>query len=182
MAQDIFRQDMISVYREQTVVRDELKATFRSEMESLMSNAWSMNDKNLLVYMFQQLRKELRQHKGKKVYGYLNAETKKTVNEIVRMIAETPEIAELYDKWYEYKCATVRLYTDAMPEKIPLEENREFKSIRNIVVRAAVSRTTSQRAKAWRSSVPAWPTTSTTGKARTGCSRTRGRRSTWQRS
>ena len=53
------------------------------------------------------------------------------------MIAETPEIAELYDKWYEYKCATVRLYTDAMPEKIPLEENREFKSIRNMVVRAA---------------------------------------------
>ena len=137
MAQDIFRQDMMSVYREQTVVRDELKDSFRSQMESLMSNAWSMNDKNLLVYMFQQLRKELCQHKGKKVYGYLNAETKKTVNEIVKMIAETPEIAELYDKWYEYKCATVRLYTDAMPEKIPLEENREFKSIRNMVVRAA---------------------------------------------
>ena len=96
-----------------------------------------MNDKNLLVYMFQQLRKELRQHKGKKVYGYLNAATKKTVNDIVQMIAQTPEIAELYDKWYEYKCATVRLYTDAMPEKIPLEENREFKSIRNMVVKAA---------------------------------------------
>ena len=71
------------------------------------------------------------------MYGYLNAATKKTVNEIVKMIAETPEIAELYDKWYEYKCATVKLYTDAMPEKIPLEENREFKSIRNMVVRAA---------------------------------------------
>ena len=137
MAQDIFRQDMMSVYREQTVVRDELKDTFHAQMESLMSTAWSMNDKNLLVYMFQQLRKELRQHKGKKVYGYLNSETKKTVNEIVKMIAETPEIAELYDKWYEYKYATVRLYTDAMPEKVPLEENREFKSIRNMVVKAA---------------------------------------------
>ncbi len=137
MAQDIFRQDMISVYREQTVVRDELKESFRSHMKSLMDTAWSMNDKNLLVFMFQQLQKELRQHKGKKVYGYLNAETKKTVNEIVKMIAETPEIAELYDKWYEYKCATVRLYSDAVPEKIPIEENREFKSIRNMVVRAA---------------------------------------------
>ena len=29
MAQDMFRQDMMSVYREQTVVRDELKDTFR---------------------------------------------------------------------------------------------------------------------------------------------------------
>lgn len=48
-----------------------------------------------------------------------------------------PPLAELYDQWYEYKCATVRLYTNAMPEKIPLEENREFKSIRNMVVRAA---------------------------------------------
>ena len=128
---------MMSVYRKQTVVRDELKESFRSQMKSLMDTAWSMNDKNLLVFMFQQLRKELRQHKGKKVYGYLNAETKKTVNEIVKMIAETPEIAELYDKWYEYRCVTVRLYTDAMPEKIPLEENREFKSIRNMVVREA---------------------------------------------
>ncbi len=137
MAQDIFRQDMMSVYREQTVVRDELKESFRSQMKSLMDTAWSMNDKNLLVFMFQQLRKELRQRKGKKVYGYLNSETKKTVNEIVKMIAETPEISELYDKWYEYKCATVRLYTDAMPEKIPLEENCEFKSIRNMVVKAA---------------------------------------------
>ena len=137
MAQDIFRQDMMSVYREQTVVRDELKDTFRAEMESLLNNVRSMDDNNLLIYMFQQLRKELRQHKGKKVYGYLNAATKKTVNDIVQMIAQTPEIAELYDKWYEYKCATVRLYTDAMPEKIPLEENREFKSIRNMVVKAA---------------------------------------------
>jgi hypothetical protein len=106
-------------------------------MKSLMDTAWSMNDKNLLVFMFQQLQTELCQHRGKKVYGYLNAETKKTVNEIVKMIAETPEIAELYDKWYEYKCATVRLYTDAVQEKIPLEENREFKSIRNMVVKAA---------------------------------------------
>ncbi len=50
MAQDIFRQDMMSVYREQTVVRDELKATFRSEMESLLNDVRSMSDNNLLVF------------------------------------------------------------------------------------------------------------------------------------
>ena len=138
MAQDIFRQDMMSVYREQTVVRDELKESFRSEMRKRLKELRQTEEVDIaLTFRFVQLRELLRKHKGKKVYGYLDSETKKTVNEIVRMIAETPEIAELYDKWYEYKCATVRLYTDAMSEKIPLEENTEFKSIRNMVVKAA---------------------------------------------
>ena len=138
MVQDIFRQDMMNVYREQTVVRDELKESFRSQMRKLLEELRQTEEVDIaLAFRFDQLREQLRKHKGKKVYGYLDSETKKTVNDIVRMIAETPEIAELYDKWYEYKCATVRLYTDAVPERIPLEENREFKSIRNMVVKAA---------------------------------------------
>lgn len=44
---------------------------------------------------------------------------------------------EMYDSWYWYKCEIVRNYTDTMPEKIPIEENEEFKSIRNSVVKCA---------------------------------------------
>ena len=53
------------------------------------------------------------------------------------MIAGDERIAELYDLWHKCRCETFRTYTDAMPEKIPLEENKEFKSIRNEVVRIA---------------------------------------------
>ena len=138
MAQDIFRQDMMSVYREQTVVRDELKESFRQEMENLLDPLSGKPHYNKdMEILFLDLQERLRNHKGKKVYGYLALDTKKVVDTIVSLIADVPEIAELYDKWYEYKCATVRLYTDAMPPKIPLEENTEFKSVRNMVVQMA---------------------------------------------
>lgn len=55
------------------------------------------------------------------------------------MLGNDEKIAELYDCWYGYKCETVRTYTDRMPEKISIEENEEFKSIRNTVVRCAAS-------------------------------------------
>ena len=76
-------------------------------------------------------------HKGKKVYGYLNNSAKQLTNEIVKLLSADGKIAELYDLWYRCQCEVYRTYTDAMPEKIPLEENKEFKSVRNEVVRAA---------------------------------------------
>ena len=52
------------------------------------------------------------------------------------MLGNDPQLSELYDAWYGYKCETVRTYTDTMPDKIPIEDNEEFKSIRNAVVSA----------------------------------------------
>ena len=89
-----------------------------------------------LVMKMQLLSEKLEKHKGKKVYGYLPKETKALVNEIVKMLGSDPQLSELYDAWYGYKCETVRTYTDIMPDKIPIEENEEFKSIRNAVVSA----------------------------------------------
>ena len=77
------------------------------------------------------------QHKGKKVYGYLSKDAKEIVDAIVKKIAAYPPLTELYDQWYEYQCDTYRLYTDKMPEKIPMEANKEFKSVRNMVVKTA---------------------------------------------
>ena len=87
----------------------------------------------------QLLSEKLEKHKGKKVYGYLDKNTKALVNEIVKMLGNDPQLSQLYDAWYGYKCETVRTYTDTMPDKIPIEENEEFKSIRNAVVRSADS-------------------------------------------
>ena len=83
------------------------------------------------------LSEKLKKHKGKKLYGYLDKNTKSLVNDIVKMLGADTQIAELYDSWYRYKCEIYRTYTDEMPEKIPIEENKEFKSIRNAVVKCA---------------------------------------------
>ena len=139
VANDIFKRDLIPIYKKQTQARDNIKASFRSRIDKLMSEIGNMSidyDSEIAL-KFQMLSQRIAKHKGKKVYGYLDKETKKLVDEIVKMIAADEKISELYDLWHKCRCETFRTYTDAMPEKIPLEENEEFKSIRNEVVKMA---------------------------------------------
>ena len=45
---------------------------------------------------------------------------------------------QLYDLWYAQKEDVLRTYTNKMPQRIPLEQEKEFRPIRNVVVRAAM--------------------------------------------
>ena len=137
-ASDIFRQELTSIYKKQTEVRDDLKEKYKSTIAKVVAEIKN-GDHAVppeLVMKMQLLSEKLEKHKGKKVYGYLPKETKALVNEIVKMLGNDPQLSELYESWYGYKCETVRTYTDIMPDKIPIEENEEFKSIRNAVVSA----------------------------------------------
>ena len=139
LAGDIFRQELISIYKKQTETRDDLKEQYRNRIAELVceiENGRHGFSPELMMQM-QTLAGKLEKHKGKKVYGYLDKDTKSLVNEIVKTLGTDEQIAELYDCWYRYKCETVRTYTDEMPKKIPIEDNEEFKSIRNSVVATA---------------------------------------------
>ena len=137
-ATDIFRQELTSIYKKQTEVRDDLKEKYKNIIAKVVAEIKNGDHAVApeLVMKMQLLSEKLEKHKGKKVYGYLPKETKALVNEIVKMLGSDPQLSELYDAWYGYKCETVRTYTDIMPDKIPIEENEEFKSIRNAVVSA----------------------------------------------
>ena len=139
IAADIFRQDNISNYKRQTQARDDLKAQFRiriSEInKEIQRGNFSVSAK--LVQKLEDLSEALDKHKGKKVYGYLSKKNRDLVDEIVKMVANDEKIIELYDLWYKLQCENYRNYTDQMPQKIPLEANKEFKSLRNFVVRSA---------------------------------------------
>ena len=139
MASDLFRQEQLSVYRRQTQARDDLKEVFRARMRALTEQirAGGNEISPELYETFAHLCAKLSAHKGKKVYGYLDSSAKKLTNEIVKLIASDEKIAALYELWHRCRCEVFGTYTDVMPEKIPLEENKEFKSIRNEVVRAA---------------------------------------------
>ena len=139
IAKDIFRQELYSVYSRQTHARDNIKMQFRERLEEILATmkASSMDEHSELALKFQTLAERLAQHKGKKVYGYLDKDTKKMVDEIVKLISDDERIAELYDLWYKCRCEVYRTYTDVMPERLSLETNEEFKSIRNEVVRMA---------------------------------------------
>ena len=76
--------------------------------------------------------------KSKKVYGYLQKDVKELIDSIVDELAKDARIAELYDLWYEKKHEILRTYSNDMPPKIPLSQNKEFKSIKNELIREAM--------------------------------------------
>ena len=139
LAQEIFRQDLLQIYQKQTDLRDELRQESRNRITEIVNeiNHGSFDNPQMQIMMVQ-LADRLAKAKGKKQYGYLNAGTKKLVDAIVTELAEDSRIQELYSLWYEQKEDVLRTYTDKMPERIPLEQQKEFKAIRNAVVQAAL--------------------------------------------
>ena len=60
------------------------------------------------------------------------------IDSIVDLMAEDENIAKLYDMWYEEKYKILRTYSSNVPPKVPLSENKEFKSIKNDIIREAL--------------------------------------------
>lgn len=140
LAQEIFRQDLLQIYQKQSDLRDELRQESRERIVQIVNEINRSEDENpQMQMMFVQLTDRLAKAKGKKVYGYLNAGTKKLVDSIVTELVKESRIQELYGLWYKQKEDVLRTYTDKMPERIPLEQQKEFKPIRNAVVQAALT-------------------------------------------
>lgn len=55
------------------------------------------------------------------------------------LIADDEIVLKLYDLWYEQKFSIIRTYTDELPEKIPLSQNKEFKSVKNMIINQAMN-------------------------------------------
>lgn len=138
LAQEIFRQDLLQIYQKQTDIRDELREESRQRLHDLadgINNSYFHSPE--IMQLMLQLADRLAKHKGKKQYGYLDAPTKKIVDSIVLALSREERIQEMYEKWYELREEVLRTYTNKLPERIPLEQQKEFKPIRNAVVQAA---------------------------------------------
>ena len=139
LAKVIFRQDLISIYQKQTEHRDKLRAEARDIVDDLVSK---INSEIYISVSIQhkllELADRLSQTKGKKVYGYLKPDVKALVDSIVEELANDIRIKKLYDLWYEQKENTIRTYTDEMPDRISLAQNKEFKPIKNAIIKEAL--------------------------------------------
>ena len=138
-ARDIFTQDMLHIYEKQTEIRDQLRSQGRESLAEIVAQikrgAYSNSKVEALLVS---LSDRLSRTSGKKVYGYLKADVKAIVDEIVAELASDERIRKLYDLWYEQREDVLRTYTDHFPERIPLEQNKEFKTIRNAVIQEAM--------------------------------------------
>ena len=139
LAQEIFRQDLVSVYERQTTHRDELRRASREKVAGLVEQISGGTCENpKLESMLRELTGKLSNVKGKKVYGYLRPELKALVNQIVDELAMDERIAQLYDLWYQDKQAARNIYDERPLQRVPLSENTAFKPVRNAVIQAAI--------------------------------------------
>ncbi len=139
IARDIFAQDLLCVYDQQTAYRNELRQVSREKVEELVGQIRAgQYDGAGLDMLLLKLAQRLSRTKGKKVYGYLSAGTKKLVDSIVDDLAADSRIAELYDLWYEQRERIIQTYSQKLPEREPLSKNGDFKAVRNAVIKAAV--------------------------------------------
>ncbi|MBR1382994.1 MAG: hypothetical protein IJ555_04175 [Ruminococcus sp.] len=102
-ANDIFHDDLKSIYQQQTFTRDELKALSENQMKDILSQIGSGEINEELVIAIKLLHEQLQTVKGKKVYGYLPKEVKRTVDDIFNMLAQDERIKKLYKKWCEFE-------------------------------------------------------------------------------
>lgn len=139
LAKEIFKNDLIQIYKEQTDIRDKLKASSKDIAEKLIENIMKGNfqNENIERLLFD-LNDKLKRTSGKKVYGYLKPEVKLIVNQIVDELEKNENIKSLYALWYEQKDKITSNYTNEKLKRIPLSENKEFKSIRNMVIKEAL--------------------------------------------
>ena len=138
-AKDIFQQDLLCIYERQTEHRDKLRAVARDIVDDLVSKINSeIYISASIQHKLLELADRLSKTKGKKVYGYLKPDVKAIVDSIVEELASDDRIKKLYDLWYEQKENTIRTYTDEMPDRIPLAQNKEFKLIKNAIIKEAL--------------------------------------------
>lgn len=137
---DIFAQDLLCVYEKQTKHRDELKTNSKELIAEIVSKINSgAYDNPKLEEMLLSLADRLSKTSGKKVYGYLKADVKATIDSIVDEIASDERVSELYDLWYEQREAVIKTYTEELPERVSLSQNKDFKSIKNAVIQEAMN-------------------------------------------
>ncbi len=138
-ANDIFRNEMYLAFTLETQMRDEVRAEAKKQIDELLRGAETPTSASKEIQnLYVKLIGQLTNYKGKKVYGYLPKNIKQTVDSIVTELAKDKRIAELYAEWNKANREKLSVYYDKKKLDIPLEENKEFRNIKNAVIRSAV--------------------------------------------
>lgn len=138
LAHEIFRQEFSEIYSEQQLLRTNIKDEGTQLIDQLARNLASGAEKHEneeLLENIVNLKARLDTLTGKKQYGYLPKDAKALVDDILEKIAGHESIAKLYELWYEQKEELLKIYKSNLPSRLPLSENKEFTSIKNVIIR-----------------------------------------------
>ena len=132
----IFQQDLLHVYEQKTEYRNTLSRDAERAMAELIAQmeTGQLQNENLEQPILE-LSRRLQNTKGKTVYGYLPPTAKALVDAIVDELAKDERVAAAYDLWNQMREEVCRTCSEQLPERLPLSKQKEFKAVRNMVVR-----------------------------------------------
>ena len=138
LTNQIFQQELLHLYEEKSVFRDELVRQTRQTMLELSQHMREglcicpAAEKKLW-----ELSQKLNDVQGKKAYGYLPKSLKQIVDETVDAMAKLPSVNECYQKWWELQCQVNNYYSGQQRQRPPLSQQKEFRQIKNAVIKEA---------------------------------------------
>ena len=138
LTNQIFKQEMLHTYEQKSQSRDELVREARRAIRQLTQEMTrSIGTVPEIEQKMEQLAGQLETVKGKKSYGYLPKSVKKTVGEVVDKLEELPVVQACYDQWCRLQGEVESYYHDKPREKKKLSQEKEFRQIKNAVIREA---------------------------------------------
>ena len=138
LTNQIFKQEMLHTYEQKSQSRDELVREARRAIRKLTQEmARSICTEPAIEQKMAQLAEQLETVKGKKSYGYLPKSVKKTVDKVVDRLEEIPAVKACYEQWCALQNAVDSYYHDKPRERKKLSQEKEFRQIKNAVIREA---------------------------------------------
>ena len=138
MTNAIFHEEMKELYIKKDAA---YKESVQTAKESLLMYIRMLESRESTDPDIEQKLRELsftlEQVDGKHVYGYLPKEVKAQVDEIVERLAQLPEVAACYDHWWRLKDEIAGYYGRNMPPHLPLSQQKEFRTIKNMIIQQA---------------------------------------------
>lgn len=136
----IFKDELLHFYEQKSASRDELVKATRSAMAKLIAKMRSgICDSPTVAAGISALAEQLKTESGKMQYGYLKPQLKVMVDGIVDELERIPAVTECYEKWRELQGSVQSYYTGEAPVRLPLCKQKEFKAIKNAVIREAIN-------------------------------------------
>lgn len=138
LTNEIFQQDLLHLYEAKTVSRDEL---VQQTQQVMLELAQRMRDELCICPAAErglwELSQKMNDVQGKKVYGYLPKPMKQLVDKVVDAMEKLPVVNECYQKWWELQCQLNDYYSEQQRQRPPLSQQKEFRQIKNAVIREA---------------------------------------------
>ena len=138
-ARRIYQSDRMHIYEQKDVARESLQREARRVMTACIEELKCGTIQSpRLERLVLELAKRLDETHGRKVYGYLPPRTKAIVDAIVEEIARDEKMSAAYAAWQELYEQVCRDYDEKPRERLPLSQQKEFKTVRNMVIQETI--------------------------------------------